>query len=101
MGRRFGAVRRSYQEIDVPQGFLLEAKGFPNAALESIPFDGLRRMFFRHEDAQPRTAALARFQEERVTAEMAALAMLQQVLEARFLGKPPGRAEPEALARRG
>jgi hypothetical protein len=94
-------VRRSYQDVQSAQGFLLEAKCLADAALDSIALRGIGRVLSRDQQSKPRRTGIAFSQVEGKAIEAAPNAVAQQLLEIRFAAQPAAGVQPVALSVRG
>ncbi len=101
MWRSPDSVRRTHQQVDRAQRFLLHPECLADTALDAIALHRLRCMLFRHQDAQSRGARGASLQEKAVTGLIPSQPVAQQAFELRFLPEPAGGIEPETLAARG
>src|SRR6185503_11130452 len=80
---------------------LLEAKRFPDAALDAVTLRCACGMLARHQEPQTWPARRTPLQEEGVTGHTASRAFAQQMFKLRFLTQAAGCIEPETLDARG
>jgi len=99
-GRGTHAVGRPHEELEAPEAFLLESKGFADTSLDAVTLDGSGGVPARDKNPEARRAGGAVPDVKRVAAEAAPLAGAQQLLELRLAAQPATCIEPETLARR-
>ena len=103
LGRRLDPLRRTHQDVNRAEPFLLEPKRLADAALQPVALRSRRVVLARDENAEPRPSGGAPLDEEGVSLGPQALPPSQQPLEIGFAAQPSrwSQAEPLRARRRG